>query len=469
MTQIDQTADTGDGAPYAEGAGTYRPGVEPQGAPGSDSGPFPETAGRVRLRTLILIRWAAIAGQLTALMAVHFSLGWRLPLTAALAAVCASVALNLALAVRHPERGRLREREAAAYLAFDVLQLGGLLYLTGGLENPFALLILGPVTVSATVLSRRATMALCGLAVAVATLLAVEHRPLPWYESGFALPDIYVWGLWCAVTLGIVFLAAYAGSVAAEGRRMSNALAATQLALAREQRLASLGGLAAAAAHELGSPLSSIAITVRELIHDAPPDSPLAAELEILRSESERCRAILAELGRRPDAEDAASPYARQPLSVLVEGAADRYAREAVDIAFEAAADDGSPEPLVARSPELIHGLGNILQNAVQFASEKVTVDIRWTASRIALTVRDDGKGFAPAVLDRLGEPYVSTRPGGHLGLGIFIAQTLLENTGASLTFQNRRDAGGHTAGAQVAIVWPRHLLEIAGDVDRMA
>lgn len=447
------------GAPYDEGADAYRPAD-------AGSATFPETAGRVRLRTLNLIRWAAVGGQLTALMAVHYSLGWHLPLAQTLAAVAASVALNLALVFRHPERGRLGEREAAVYLAFDVLQLGCLLFLTGGLENPFALLMLGPVTVSATVLSRRATVALCGIAISVATLLAVYHQPLPWHEAGFALPGIYVWGLWCAVTLGIVFLAAYAGSIAAEGRRMSNALAATQLALAREQRLASVGGLAAAAAHELGSPLSSIAITVRELIRETPQNSPLADELEILRSESERCRAILAELGRRPDADDAASPFSHQPLSVVVKGAADRYAREAVDIAFDAASEDGSPEPLVARSPELVHGLGNLLQNAVQFAAERVTVEMRWSAEQIALAICDDGKGFAPAVLDRLGEPYISSRPGAHLGLGIFIAQTLLENTGAILAFQNRRDSGGHTVGTRVAIVWQRHQLD-TGDQDR--
>ncbi|MEK9662892.1 MAG: ActS/PrrB/RegB family redox-sensitive histidine kinase, partial [Alphaproteobacteria bacterium] len=320
---------------------------------------------------------------------------------------------------------------------------------------------LGPVIVSATMLSRRATLLLCGLAVAVATAIAIYHVPLPWHTTGFALPDIYVWGLWCAVTLGIVFLAAYAGSVAAEGRRMSDALAATQLALAREQRLAALGGLAAAAAHELGSPLSSIAITVRELIRETPPDSPLAEELEILRSESERCRAILAELGRRPDTDDdAASPYSRQPVSVMVQGAADRYAREAVDIVFDAQSEDGSAEPMVRRSPELVHGLGNILQNAVQFAREQVTVEIRWSAARIALTIADDGPGFAPAVLDRIGEPYISSRPGAHLGLGIFIAQTLLENTGARLTFGNWRDVAGRITGSNVAIIWQRPHLE---------
>lgn len=442
-----------DAAPYDDADAGYRP------EEGSDAA-FPESAGRVRLRTLNLIRWAAILGQLVALTAVHYSLGWRLPFAEALAAVGASVVLNVALIFRHPERGRLRDREAAAYLAFDVLQLGALLYLTGGLENPFSLLMLGPVIVSATMLSRRATLALCALAVAVATVLAVRHEPLPWHEPGFALPDIYVWGLWCAVTLGIVFLAAYAGSVAAEGRRMSNALAATQLALAREQRLASLGGLAAAAAHELGSPLSSIAITVRELIRETPPDNPLAEELEILRSESERCRAILAELGRRPDAEDADSPFSRQPVTVVVEGAADRYAREAVDIVFDAESEDGSAEPMVRRSPELVHGLGNILQNAVQFARERVIVEIRWSAERVAVAICDDGQGFAPAVLDRIGEPYISSRPGAHLGLGIFIAQTLLENTGARLEFRNRRDAGGRTIGTRVAILWQRHHFE---------
>ncbi|MBT4906108.1 MAG: sensor histidine kinase, partial [Rhodospirillaceae bacterium] len=231
------------------------------------------SAAQVRLRTLVLIRWIAVAGQLTALLIVRFGLDWPLPIDAALAAIGASVLLNVAMTFRRPVRGRLSEWEAAAYLAFDILQLAVLLYLTGGLGNPFSLLFLGPVTVSATTLSRAATALLSILVIGCASALAFHHLPLPWSGDGLQLPVFYIGGLWTAVVLGTLFLGGYIGSVAGEGRRMSDALTAIQLALAREQQLSALGGLAAAAAHELGSPLATIAVTAKELTREIPPDS----------------------------------------------------------------------------------------------------------------------------------------------------------------------------------------------------
>jgi len=423
--------------------------------------PLPDAGGRVRLRTLTRIRWAAIAGQLAALFLVRFGLNWPLPMDAALAVVGASVALNLAMTFRRPEQGRLKEWEAAAYLAFDALQLALLLYLTGGLTNPFALLFLGPVTVSATVLTRRATAILCALVIACATLLMFGHLPLPWSALGLELPGLYVWGLWAAVVIGTLFLAVYAGSLAAEGRRMSNALSATQLALAREQQLSAVGGLAAAAAHELGSPLSTILVTATELSREMPEDNPYAEDISILRAEAYRCREILAELALQPATDDSGDPFARIPLSVMVRAAADRHLEAGITLTIEAVGDDDSAEPVVANSPEFNHGLGNIVQNAVQFARDSVAIRIAWDEETITVTVRDDGPGFAPAVLDRVGEPYISSRGEGHLGLGIFIAQSLLQRTGGRLIVGNLRGPGGRVDGGEVTITWPRASLDV--------
>lgn len=418
-------------------------------------------AGRVRLRTLVWIRWTAIAGQLIALLVVGFGLDWPLPIEEALVAVAASVVFNLAVTFRRPVRGRLREWEAAAYLAFDVLQLAVLLFLTGGLTNPFALLFLGPVTVSATVLTRRATVLLSGLVIACATALVFFHLPLPWSPEPLELPRLYIWGLWIAVTLGTLFLAAYIGSVSAEGRRMSDALSATQLALAREQQLSAVGGLAAAAAHELGSPLATIAVTVKELSREIDGDHPLADDIRILQVEADRCRDILAELGRAPESADPDTPYIAAPLSDVAASAAARHRGSHIAVDIVATADDGSPEPLVQHRPELLHGMGNVIQNAVQFAREAVSVEVNWDRESATVTVRDDGRGFPPAVLDRIGEPYISSRGHGHLGLGIFIAQTLLERTGATVRFANARDEAGRPDGAEVTIIWPRASLEV--------
>lgn len=421
--------------------------------------PRDAASGPLRLGTLTLIRWVAIAGQAGALLIVRFVLGFELPLGPAMAVVGASVLLNVALSLRRPAGARLSDRAAAGYLGYDIGQLAVLLYLTGGLENPFALLLLAPITVSATILSLGSTVALCAFSLVCIAVLAVWHLPLPWSGSGFALPAIYVLGTWTSLAVGIIFFASYTWRVAAEARRMSAALSATQMALAREQRLSALGGLAAAAAHELGSPLGTIAVTAREIARELPPDSPLTEDVHLLISETARCRDILAALAHTPQ-EDAGSPYRRLPVDALVEAAAAPHMDESIDVRIKAAAaseDAGGDTPHALRSPEILHGLGNLIQNAVQFARSRVDVSIEWDRQRVTIAVTDDGPGFPARVLENLGEPYVSQRgsAAGHMGLGIFIANTLLRRMGADIRFDNRPEGG-----ARVVVRWPRHVLD---------
>jgi two-component system sensor histidine kinase RegB len=416
--------------------------------------------GRVKQRTLVLIRWIAIAGQAAALCVVHFGMGLSLPIVPALGVVAASALMNLVVARWRQVRSLLSEREATLYLAYDMIQLSALLYLTGGLVNPFSLLILSPVIVSATVLSRTSTIGLGLLAGAAISLLAVVHMPLPWADELFEPPALYVLGIWLALALSTLFIAAYVGSVSEEAQRRSQALAAIQLALAREQRLASLGALAAAAAHELGSPLATIALTSRELARELPQGSPMREDVELLISQSARCRDILAELGRVPEAAKGL-PFTRLPLSALVEEAAQPHRSSAVKLVLDAAPAEGapedSPEPLVTRGPEFLHGLGNLIQNAVQFARSEVVVRQRWDFSEVTVEVMDDGPGIPSYLLERIGEPYVSSRAesGVHMGLGVFIAQNLLERTGAELGFMNRSEGG-----AAVTVRWKRVTIE---------
>jgi len=288
-------------------------------------------------------------------------------------------------------------------------------------------------------------------------VLALWHMPLPWRTEPLVFPPELIVGIWAALVLATVFIAAYTWSVAQEARRLRDAVTATQLALAREQRVSAVGALAAAAAHELGSPLGTIAVIAKELVHDLPGDSPHAEDAALLLSQSERCRTILAELAHRPE-EDGGSPYTRLPISALVEAAGEPHPDQGVRLIFATGGEPAEEEPLVRRSPEVMHGLNNLIQNAVQFARREVMVTTFWDAATVAVEIADDGPGFPIHLLGRLGEPYLSTRSGvtDHMGLGIFIAQSLLERSGARLAFDNLADGGAH-----VAISWNRANLEM--------
>jgi two-component system sensor histidine kinase RegB len=419
-----------------------------------------QTPGRLRLRTLISIRWAAVLGQSVAVVLVHYGLGYSLPLFHCAAAIGASALLNIVLTLRGHLGRHLSDYHAVLYLAYDVLQLTALLYLTGGLNNPFSLLILAPVIVSATALSRPATIGLGGLAVASITILAFFYQPLPWPAPGFALPEYYMLGVWQALVIGILFIAAWVGSVAEEARTMSDALVATQVQLSRAQRLSELGALAAAAAHELGSPLATIAVVAKEMRRDVPKESPLAEDVALLIEQSDRCREILAQLSRRPDQPQAFEPGRFMPLSQFLDFVAEPYRAEGKPIVLHVAApadETSGPEPEIERIPEMIHALGTLIQNATQFARTSVRIDAKWGEAQIEIEISDDGPGFPPLLLDRLGEPYVSSRKdqGGHMGLGLFIAQTLLGRYGARLAFGNRREGG-----ARVSVTWDRATAE---------
>ena len=418
-------------------------------------------AGAVSARTLITIRWVALIGQAVAILVVAYGLQFPLPLSLCIGIVAASAVLNLVMQTRARSSQRLSDRSAALSLGFDIVQSAALLYVTGGLENPFALLLLAPVTVSATILSLRSTIWLCLLASLAATLLTLWHLPLPWLDAELHLPTLYIYGTWTALVIGTVFIAAYTWRVADEARRMSDALAATQMALAREQQLSALGGLAAAAAHELGSPLSTIAVIAADLSRDVPADNEFAEDIELLRSESARCSAILAGLANEPEI-GGGDPYAQLPMSTLIDLAAAPHQRDGIEVIVERHGPDeddleATSDPTVMRSPEILHGLGTLIQNAVQFANTTVEVTVAWDHRDLLVIIEDDGPGFPHAMLDRLGEPYLSSRGGtsGHMGLGIFIANTLLERTGGRLVFSNRPEGG-----ARAEARWRRTAIE---------
>ena len=419
----------------------------------------------VRLRALVLIRWAAVAGQFFTAAVVHYGLGFSLPLLAVGGTIALSALLNLAVSLGRPASARLDDREAAIFLAFDIVQLAVLLYLTGGLGNPFALLLLAPVAIGATILSLTSNIALSLLTIASIAVLGLAHEPLPWTGQLPEFPEIYQAGVWVGLTLTVLLIALYGWRLAEEARQMSDALAAAQAALAREQRMSALGALAAAAAHELGSPLSTITVVAKEMLREVETDDPLREDVELLSSEADRCRSILTRLSVDP-AEDVSDAYTLVPLPALIEAAAQSYRREGISLTFGSGPDgEGVPQtaPIQVRSPEIMQGVGNIVQNAASFARHEVRIETRWTTEWSEVEVSDDGPGFSEALLDELGTPFISTRQGveGHMGLGVFIAKTLLERTGATVTFGNRGDGPeGQPAGASVRVRWPNPVFK---------
>src|ERR1051326_1039577 len=230
----------------------------------------------VRLDTILRLRWLAVLGQLVAIFVVVQGLEFELPIVPCVAVVSLSALLNLVLQIAFDPMQRLEPVYAAALLALNIAELAGLLFLTGGLQNPFSFLFLAPVLISATALPMRLTVALGVLAVACATLLGFFHLPLPWdSEDPLVLPPIYLFGVWLSIVLAIGVTSLYAFQATEEARKLSEALAATELVLTREQHLTQLDGLAAAAAHELGTPLSTIFLISREL-EKTVPEGPLS-------------------------------------------------------------------------------------------------------------------------------------------------------------------------------------------------
>ena len=426
----------------------------------------------IRLRTLVRLRWLAVIGQTGTVLLVSFLLRYELPLGACLAVIALSAWLNVFLAFRWRAGQILSTRAAGLLLAYDVVQLAGLLYLTGGLQNPFAFLFLVPVTVSATSLTLRWTLSLGLMAFVFSSLLAAYHLPLPWRAGeSFSLPATYVGGMWIAIACGTAFSAVYARRMAEEARMMSAALNATEMVLAREQRLSALDGLAAAAAHELGTPLATIALVAKELKREFPNANPHAEDIDLLISQAARCREILAKLSNREQTED--KIFGQVKISSLLEDLVAPLRGSDVEIKVYCEADGAeTPEPVLLRNPGLAYGLSNILENAIDFAKSWVGVNATWTASSITLRVVDDGPGFDSFIFDRLGDPFVTTRPGyddagdsqgarGHegMGLGLFIAKTLLERSGASVTLANRKPPD---QGADVKLQWPRSSIDVS-------
>ncbi|HEX5377168.1 MAG TPA: ActS/PrrB/RegB family redox-sensitive histidine kinase [Phenylobacterium sp.] len=421
--------------------------------------------GRLRMRTLVTLRWVVLLGEVAILLTAGVGLGFQAPYALCFGLIGASAWVNLLTGVASPGQRMTGEWEATAQLAFDIAQITGLLYLTGGIANPFSLMLIAPVTLAAATLPLAPVGVLGAFAVATSVGLAFFRLGLPAAPGReVSLPFSYLVGAAAANVAGILIIAGYVRQAAEESARMALALDVTQMVLAREQRLSALGALAAAAAHELGTPLATISIVSKEMAREAVLPN-IKEDAELLVAQAARCREIL---HRLTDAPDAASDevHERMTLLQLLHEVIEPHAGvKGVRVEAIVTGAPGAQAPDIWRMPEVLHALTSFIENAVDFAASEVLVTARFDTASVSIEVRDDGPGFTPDILAKLGEPYVTSRPGveggrtGHvgMGLGFFIAKTLLERTGALVAFQNARPHG-----AVVSIRWSRAKIEVS-------
>jgi len=423
-------------------------------------------AGRSPARVYLLLRTLIVVAEAVGVIVVSRFLHVPINYGLCYGLIAATVAMTVALALMTSDGRNAKTWEVGGQLAFDVLQFGALLYLTGG-ANPFGLLLIVPVTVAGAMLPRSDAFAIAGLALLCLLVVAFMSTLFPAVPHlGPVFPLSFRLAGTVSFILAIAFASGYATYAASESKRMALALHVTETVLSREQRLSALGGLAAAAAHELGTPLATITIVARELSRELPPGAGRDDAL-LMVEQAGRCRDILKRLAETPDMVD--EVHERMSLLLLVREVLAPYAKDAATpgaIRAEAVVTGppGVAAPDLWRRPEVLHALSSFVENAFDFAKKEILVTARFDADTIAIEVRDDGPGFAPEVVARLGEPYVTSRPGaegsrtGHvgMGLGFFIARTLLERTGGTVSFRNAKRGGG----AVVTVRWPRSLME---------
>ncbi len=418
--------------------------------------------GRSRLRSYITIRWIAIAGQSLTVLVVRFIFGFELPLAICGALIALSLIVNISLIYALRRHRQIGEGLSNIQLFFDVIQLASLIAVTGGLSNPFLMLLIAPVTVASVSLRRGYAISLSVTAFILAFGMLFFSMPLPYESTTIKMPIIFEYGHLIALGVGLSFFSVSAARVSSDESKLVRALDATQVVLAREQRLSELGALSAMTAHQLGTPLATIHLAAKEISRGILSEEETKEDIQIIAEQAERCREILHNLSQSRDTHD--EIHAKMTLLAILEEASSPHKGLGVeiDISVDSSLTDQSSSPEIARRPEVLHALGAFIENAVSFAESSVQVSARWNENSVAFKIIDDGPGFAFEILGKLGEPYVSQRSdaqkgGSDLGLGFFIAKTLIERTGGTVSTDNLA-APRH--GAVIEATWPRANLE---------
>ncbi len=406
----------------------------------------------ILLGNLIKIRWIAIFGQVLAVLFVSFIIKIQIPFFETLSIILLSVGVNFYSYYEERKNKSISNSKAFSYLLFDTLQLGFLLFLTGGIINPFSILILAPVITSASYLPALMTVILSTISILIIILLNFYFIPLD-LGPKFYLPEIYSFGLISALIITVIFIAIYAYLFASSSRQISNALSISKLQILNQKKMTEVGSLSAAAAHELGTPLNTIFLVLNDLLKEKKliEDQNIAKDIILLKSQAERCKEILQRFSKNPlNLKDEFLDKVK--ISDLIKINFDKFNKDK-KLILEIIPSDYEPE--IIYKDEIMYALGNIIQNAIFYSESFIKVQLNYQKLIVTIIITDDGSGFSKDIIDKLGEPYVSKNKNG-MGLGIFIAKNLIENMGGNIKFYNSKDNK-----AIVEIIFDNSILNI--------
>ena len=437
----------------------------------------------IKPKTLINLRWLAIAGQVVAISVTYLILGFTFNVQACIFIILFSCIVNFTSSIYFRTEKRLSVFKTFLFLSFDLSQISLLLLFSGGISNPFSILIIVPTIVSASFLPIVYLIALGIMTFLSIFILSTVYFPIL-DSSGNILkaPEILLVGFSVSLMITVSFLGGYARSIFLDNSSMNKALQATQVALEREKKLTALTGVVAALGHELGSPLATIKLASSELLSELDRNSPIYQDIQLIFDQIERCKAIITDMGSLGKDDqyvkiidfftllfEASRPYKELQKKINFRLNGEKQGDKSYPIKVREI-------PLVKKEPELVHGIRNIIHNALKFSNSSVDINLIVTSRKISLEIIDDGQGFPYDVESIIGEPFVkksdfnssksrSNTSDGGMGLGLFIANILLERTKGKLKFSNVQqiddDGNKKIAGAKVEISWDRFAIEV--------
>ena len=403
-------------------------------------------------KTLIILRWIAIIGQFFAINFVYYYLKLEFPIFICTAIILIGLTTNIYLQFKI-KGNQIKDLYASLFLIYDLVQLSLLLYFTGGISNPFSILLIVPAIVSSTFLSMGTTLILGAISMSFLFLLTIFHYPLPGlHEYGITFPKFYLIGFFTAILIGLIFLSYFGIRFAGETKKRTDAGTKLQQVIAKEYELESLGGQAAAAAHSLGTPLATISVVATELKKEMGENSKYKNDLDLLVSQTKRCSEILRQISRKEIIED--KFFSASTIESLLNEIIENF-QISSDKTITLFNSEDNNKIEIKRSPEIIYGLRNFIGNAVKFAKKNIFITIKSDQKKLRIFIEDDGPGFPDDIIKIIGEPYIksksaeiSSKTG--TGLGTFLGKTLLERKGADLKFFN----GNKLKGACASISW---------------